>query len=72
MGTSRSLIYRPRNNDNLKERKPCVFCNKGTHPRDKCPAKDATCNFCKKQGHFERACLRKKASRGPETHDKDG
>ena len=41
------------------------------HSRDKCPAKDATCNFCKKQGHFERACLRRKARTGSKMHDKD-
>ena len=41
-------------------KKPCVWCNEDAHPRDKCPAKDATCNFCGKQGHFERACLKKK------------
>ena len=42
-----------------------------SHSRDKCPAKDATCNFCKNQGHFERACLREKARTRSETHDKD-
>ena len=40
--------------------KTCVWCKGTTHSRDKCPAKDATCNFCGKQGHFERACLQKK------------
>ena len=41
-------------------KKSCVWCNRDAHPRDKCPAKDATCTFCCKQGHFERACLQKK------------
>ncbi len=41
------------------ETKPGVWCNKGPHPRDKCAAKDATCNFCRKQGHSEGACLQK-------------
>ena len=67
----KSKPHRPQNNNNSNERKPCVWCNKGTHIRDKCPAKDATCNFCKKQGHFERACLRRKARTRSETHDKD-
>ena len=42
------------------EQKSCVWCQDDVHPRDRCPAKDATCNFCGKQGHFERACLQKK------------
>ena len=67
----KSKPHRPRTNNSMKEGKPSVFCNKGTHPRDKCPAKDAMCNFCKKQGHFERACLRRKARAGTETNDKD-
>ena len=40
-------------------KKPCIWCKGDTHPRDKCPAKDSTCRFCGKQGHFERACLQK-------------
>ncbi len=39
----------------------CFWCMKDPHPRDKCPAKDAICKFCKKQRHFERACLKKNA-----------
>ena len=41
-------------------KKSCVWCNRDADPRDKCPAKDATCTFCGKRGHFERACLQKK------------
>ena len=42
-------------------KRTCFWCMKDPHPRDKCPAKDAICKFCKKQGHFERACLKKNA-----------
>jgi hypothetical protein len=41
--------------------KPCIWCNGDNHPRSKCPAKDAACKFCGKQGHFDRACLVKKS-----------
>ena len=60
MGSSRSLIYRPRNNDNLKERKPCVFCNKGTHPRDKCPLRTPRVTFARSKGiSSEPVCVKK-------------
>lgn len=32
--------------------KPCTRCGKGQYPRDKCPAKEATCYQCQKKGHF--------------------
>ena len=48
------------NSQKPDEKKSCVWCQGDIHPREKCPAKDATCNFCSKQGHFERACLKKK------------
>ena len=32
--------------------------------RQRCPARAVTCNFCKKGGHFERTCRRKRLSRG--------
>ena len=41
--------------------KPCIWCKGHQHPREKCPAKHATCQFCGKEGHFRRACLKKKA-----------
>ncbi|XP_063717899.1 uncharacterized protein LOC134844999 [Symsagittifera roscoffensis] len=30
----------------------------------KCPAKNATCNFCRKTGHYERTCRGKRNNRG--------
>ncbi|KAL9983234.1 hypothetical protein ACROYT_G005375 [Oculina patagonica] len=72
--TPTALLDQPRNGFKNKQYKPkpkpghkksggkksCVWCKEDAHPRDKCPAKDATCNFCGKQGHFERARLKKK------------
>lgn len=55
--------YRPKPKPGHKKsgvKKASVWCKEDAHPRDKCPSKDATCNFCGNQGHFERACLKKK------------
>jgi len=60
---SRKLPYRPKSNPDGKRsggKEPCIWCNRDAHSHDKCPAKDATCTFCGKQGHLERACLQKK------------
>ena len=32
--------------------KLCGRCGRGSHLRDKCLAKDATCHSCEKKGHF--------------------
>ena len=34
----------------------CYFCGRIKHPRRACPAKDATCNNCGKQGHWSKVC----------------
>ena len=47
-------------NKRSDRKKSCIWCNGDVHSRNKCPAKDATCKFCGKQGHFERACMKKK------------
>jgi hypothetical protein len=41
----------------------CVWCSGDSHPRTQCPARNAQCGFCKKDGHFEKACLLKKKER---------
>ena len=52
-----------------KEQKPhssqakqCTRCGKGQHPRDKCPAKDATCHKCQRKGHYSALCYSKSVS----------
>ena len=40
----------------------CYFCGNNRHPRFKCPAKDVTCSFCDKKGHFAKVCISKKQS----------
>ena len=39
--------------------RPCFRCD-GKHSPDTCRFKEATCNFCSKQGHIASACLSRK------------
>lgn len=34
----------------------CYFCGSVKHPRAKCPAREAICHKCQKQGHFAKVC----------------
>ena len=34
----------------------CYFCGLSKHPRIRCPARDAVCNFCSEKGHFQKVC----------------
>ena len=43
-------------------RKTCSRCGRGSHPRDKCPAKDAACHKCGKKGHYNSQCFSQKIS----------
>lgn len=40
----------------------CQYCSRGSHPRDRCPARKAVCYACKEEGHWIRskACAGKK------------
>ena len=42
--------------------KQCTRCGRGQHPRDKCPAKDATCHKCQRKGHYSAHCYSKSVS----------
>ena len=48
--------------DKQKEGEPCYRCDRTNHTADDCRFKTATCNFCSKQGHIERACRKMKSS----------
>ena len=41
----------------------CFFCGYSRHPRPKCPAKDALCKGCGKQGNFQKMCMSSKSNR---------
>ena len=44
-------------NNPKQDGQKCYKCGKGRHMSGQaCPAKDATCNFCKKKGHFRAVC----------------
>ena len=40
--------------------KSCTRCGRSPHPREQCPAKDATCHRCNKKGHYGAQCLTKR------------
>lgn len=63
--------YKPKPKPGYKKtggKKSYVWCKEDVDNRDKCPAKDATCNFCGKQGHFERKKKGKTKTRNPSTN----
>lgn len=41
----------------------CEYCGRSAHPRDKCPAKEATCFRCKEKGHYGRSTVCKKLTK---------
>ena len=41
----------------------CPRCGLGIHPREKCPAKDAKCYRCQRNGHFASQCRSKTVAR---------
>ena len=42
--------------------KSCYFCGNLFSPdhRKSCPAREVTCNLCKKRGHFAKCCISSK------------
>ena len=44
-----------------QRRQSCYCCGASpSHPKSKCPAKDAVCRGCNKTGHYEKVCRSKK------------
>ena len=41
-------------------RRTCIRCGGDSHPRERCPVKDATCHHCRKKGHYSAQCLTKR------------
>ena len=37
----------------------CFFCGYSSHPRSKCPAREAICGNCQKKGHYQKVCKSK-------------
>ena len=44
----------------------CRQCGQGPHPRQSCPAGDATCFHCNQRGHFSFQCLSTTATKHPQ------
>ena len=44
------------NKESSKPTSSCGWCGRERHHHQVCPAKDATCNKCKKRGHFQTVC----------------
>ena len=44
-----------KNNKEIKEN--CYFCGNYRHPRADCPAREAKCRKCKKEGHWAKVCI---------------
>ena len=42
------------------DRRKCFFCGQSFHRRENCPAKNSSCNFCHKVGHFAKVCKSKR------------
>ena len=45
-------IRRPIPRQPVPDGKACRRCGKSSHPRQSCPARDATCFRCNRKGHF--------------------
>jgi len=43
----------------------CRQCGQGSHPRQSCTARDATCLRCNRRGHFSSQCLSSTATEHP-------
>ena len=41
--------------------KNCTYCGQD-HPHGRCPAYNDTCEYCKKNGHWQQCCLQKQAA----------
>ncbi|XP_077536156.1 uncharacterized protein LOC144148507 [Haemaphysalis longicornis] len=53
--TARSNVCRPPEY-RAGPKSACDFCGHAPHPRSECPARWATCNHCRKNGHFAAVC----------------
>ena len=59
--TQRRLVplNQPVTRQPVQKAKLCRRCGKSSHPRQSCPAKDATCFRCNRKGHYGSQCLSK-------------
>lgn len=57
-----STKHKPKNRSSLKTqpKKFCTNCGGSPHPFLQCPARNQTCNYCKKLHHFKKVCRKLK------------
>ncbi|MDD9361462.1 MAG: hypothetical protein PV344_00830, partial [Anaplasma sp.] len=48
--------------------KNCRVCGRGSHQRSECPARQAKCRYCKRQGHFDAVCEKKRGLSSIQLH----
>ena len=52
-----------------QEKPSCYRCGKSNHLASECKFKTATCNFCKKTGHLQVVCQKKKSQESSKTNE---
>ena len=52
--TAKETIQRRTQSTNRTSK--CFFCGYNSHPRFKCPAREAICGNCQKKGHYQKVC----------------
>lgn len=60
-------LHEPTSLNSVSNHKTVCKCCGGTHPKEKCPAKEEQCRFCSKIGHFEKRCFSKKRAQEAKT-----
>ena len=50
----------------LPLKKTCYFCGQPSHSQYACPARNATCNYCNKIGHFYKVCRKRLSNHRPQ------
>ena len=58
-----AATYKPGRKSN-SNRASCFYCGGPVHVLSTCPARDVTCHWCKRRGHFEKVCRMKIHKRG--------
>ena len=48
----------------INNKDKCVFCGLNKHPRNSCPVKDSTCNYCVEIGHYAQVFKSKASMKG--------
>lgn len=50
------IRHKKQSSNRSAEQEQCPNCGQAPHPFARCPAKNKTCNYCKKPNHFSKMC----------------